>query len=57
MARRMFFSARALMRAGMPAASGTQLRRRLFLRLNAWDLPDERFRERAALAVEEWRPQ
>ena len=37
MACRMFSSARALARAGMPAASGAQIRRQMFLRLYAED--------------------
>ena len=56
MACRMFSSACALVRAGMPAASGAQLRRQLFLRLYSEDLPDDRLREQAVRAVEEWRP-
>jgi hypothetical protein len=56
MACRMFSSARALARAGMPAASGAQLRRQMFLRLYSEDMPDDRIRERAVRAVEGWRP-
>jgi hypothetical protein len=56
MACRMFSSARALVRAGIPATSGAQMRRRMFLRLYAADMPDDRLRERAIRAVEGWRP-
>jgi len=56
MACRMFSSARALARAGMPATSGAQIRRRMFLRLYAADMPDDRLRELAVRAIEEWRP-
>jgi len=56
MACRMFTSARALMRAGMPAASGAQARRQMFLRLYVEDLPGDRLREQAVRAVEAWRP-
>ena len=56
MACRMFSTARALARAGMPAASGAQIRRQLFLRLYAEDLPDDRLREQAIRAVGGWRP-
>ncbi len=56
MACRMFSSARALARAGMPAASGAQIRRQMLLRLYAEDLPDDRLRERAVRAIEGWRP-
>jgi hypothetical protein len=56
MACRMFSSARALARAGMPAASGAQMRRQMFLRLYAADMPDDRFRERAVRAIGGWRP-
>jgi hypothetical protein len=56
MACRMFSSARALMRAGMPAASGAQIRRQMLLRLYAADMPEDRFRERAVRAIEGWRP-
>ena len=56
MACRMFSTARALARAGMPAASGAQMRRQMFLRLYSGDLPDDRLREQAVRAVEEWRP-
>ena len=57
MACRMFSSARALARAGMPAASGAQMRRQMFLRLlYAEDLRDARLREQAVRAVEVWRP-
>jgi len=48
--------ARALMRAGMPAASGAQARRQMFLRLYVEDLPGDRLREQAVRAVEAWRP-
>jgi hypothetical protein len=56
MACRMFSSARALARAGMPAASGAQMRRQMLLRLYAADMPDDRFRERAVRAIGGWRP-
>jgi hypothetical protein len=56
MACRMFSSARALARAGMPVTSGAQIRRRMFLRLYAADMPDDRLRERAVRAIEGWRP-
>ena len=56
MACRMFSTACALARAGMPAASGAQVRRQLFVRLYSEDLPDDRLREQAVRAVEEWRP-
>jgi len=56
MACRMFSSARALARAGMPATSGAQMRRQLFLRLYAADVPDDRLRERAIRTIEGWRP-
>jgi len=56
MACRMFSSARVLARAGMPATSGAQMRRRMFLRLYAGDVPDDRLRERAVRAIERWRP-
>ena len=47
---------RALARAGMPATSGAQMRRRMFLRLYAGDVPDDRLRERAVRVIERWRP-
>ena len=56
MACRMFSSARALARAGMPATSDAQIRRQMFLRLYAEDMPDDRLRERAIRAIEGWRP-
>lgn len=56
MACRMFSSARALARAGMPATSGAQIRRQMFLRLYAADMPDDRLRERVVRAIEGWRP-
>jgi len=56
MACRMFSSARALARAGMPTTSGAQIRRKMFLRLYAADMPDDRLRERAIRAIEGWRP-
>lgn len=56
MACRMFSSARALARAGMPVASGAQIRRQMFLRLYAADMPDDSLRERAIRAIEGWRP-
>jgi hypothetical protein len=56
MACRMFSSARVLARAGMPAASGAQMRRQMFLRLYAADMPDDRFGERAVRAIGGWRP-
>ena len=56
MACRMFSSARALVRAGMPATSGAQIRRQMFLRLYAADMPDDRLRELANRAIEGWRP-
>ena len=56
MACRMFSTARALARAGMPTASGAQMRRQMFLRLYSEDLPDDRLREQAVRAVEGWRP-
>jgi len=56
MACRMFSSARALARAGMPAASGAQARRQMLLRLYAEDLPDDRLREQAIRVIEGWRP-
>jgi len=56
MACRMFSTARALARAGMPAAFGVPARRRMFLRLYAADMPDDRLRERAIRAIEGWRP-
>ena len=56
MACRMFSSARALVRAGMPATSGAQIRRQMFLRLSAADMPDDRLRERAIRVIEGWRP-
>jgi hypothetical protein len=56
MACRMFSSARVLARAGMPATSGAQMRRQMFLRLYAADMPDDRLRERAIRAIEAWRP-
>jgi len=56
MACRMFSSARALVRAGMPATSGAQIRRQMLLRLYAADMPDDRLRERAIGAIEGWRP-
>jgi hypothetical protein len=56
MACRMFSSARALARAGMPATSGAQMRRQMFLRLYAEDMPDDRLRELAIRAIEGWRP-
>ena len=56
MACRMFSSARALARAGMPATSGAQARRQIFLRLYAADMLDDRLRERALRAIEGWRP-
>ncbi len=52
MACRMFSSARALARSGMPATSGAQMRRQLFLRLYAADVPDDRLRERAIRTIE-----
>lgn len=55
MACRMFSSARVLARAGMPAASGTQARRQMLLRLYAADLPDDRLKERTIRAIEGWR--
>ena len=57
MACRMFSSARVLVRAGMPATSGAQIRRQVFLRLYASDMPDDRLRESAVRAIEGWRPQ
>ena len=56
MACRMLSSARALVRAGMPATSGPQIRRQMFLRLYAADMPDDRLREQATSAIEGWRP-
>ena len=56
MACRMFSSARALARAGMPAASNAHIRRQMLLRLYAADMPDDRLRERAIHAIEGWRP-
>ena len=56
MACRMFSSARALMSAGMPSASGAQMRRQMFLRLYAADVPDDGLRERAIRAIGGWRP-
>ena len=56
MACRMFSSARVLARAGMPATSGAQVRRRMFLRLYASDMPDDRLRESAVRGIEGWRP-
>jgi len=56
MACRMFSSARALVRAGMPATSGAQIRRQIFLRLYAADMPDDRLSEQAVRAIEECRP-
>jgi hypothetical protein len=56
MACRMFSSARALARAGMPATSGAQIRRQMLLRLYDADMPDDRLRERAIRAIEGWRP-
>jgi len=56
MACRMFSSARVLARAGLTATSGAQMRRQMFLRLYAADLPDERLREQAVRAIEGWRP-
>jgi len=56
MACRMFSSARVLARAGMPATSAAQIRRQMFLRLYAEDVPDDRLRERAVRAIEGWRP-
>ena len=56
MACRMFSSARALARAGMPAASGAQIRRQMLLRLYDVDMPDDRLREWAIRAIEGWRP-
>ena len=56
MACRMFSSARALVRAGIPATSGAQIRRQMFLRLYAADMPNDRLRERAIRAIEGWRP-
>jgi hypothetical protein len=56
MACRMFCSARVLMSAGMPSASGAQTRRQMLLRLYAADMPDDRLRDRAIRAVEGWRP-
>jgi hypothetical protein len=40
----------------MPVTSGAQIRRRMFLRLYAADMPDDRLRERAVRAIEGWRP-
>jgi len=57
MACRMFSSARALARAGMPATSAAQIRRQMLLRLYAADMPDDRLRERALRVIEECRPQ
>ena len=57
MACRMYSSARALARAGMPATSGAQMRRQMFLRLYAADMPNDRLRESAVRAIEGWRPQ
>ena len=51
MACRMFSSARALARAGMPTTSASQIRRQMFLRLYAADMPDDGLRERAIRAV------
>ena len=51
MACRMFSSARALARAGMPTTSASQIRRQMFLRLYAADVPNDRLRERAIRAV------
>ena len=56
MACRMFSSARVLVRAGMPATSGAQIRRQVFLRLYASDMPDDRLRESAVRAIGGWRP-
>jgi hypothetical protein len=56
MACRMFSSARALVRAGIPATSGAQIRRQMFLRLYAADMPSDRLRERAIRAIEACRP-
>ena len=56
MACRMFSSARALARAGMPTTSGAQARRQMFLRLYAEDMPDNRLRQLAIRAIEGWRP-
>jgi hypothetical protein len=56
MACRMFSSARALARAGMPTTAGAQARRQMFLRLYAADMPDDRLRERAIRAIEGLRP-
>jgi hypothetical protein len=56
MACRMFSSARALARAGMPAASDAQIRRQMFLRLYAADMPDDRLRAWAARVIEGWQP-
>jgi len=52
---RMFSSAPALARAGMPATSGAQIRRQMFPRLYAEDRLDDRLRERAIRAIEGWR--
>ena len=56
MACRMFSSARALVRAGIPATSDAQIRRQVLLRLYAEDLPNDRLREQAIRAIEGWRP-
>ena len=56
MACRMFSSARALARAGMPLAPGAQMRRQVFLRLYAADMPDDRLKARAVRVIEGWQP-
>jgi len=56
MACRMFSSARALARAGMPTTSASQIRRQMFLRLYAADMPDDGLREPVVRAIEGWRP-
>jgi hypothetical protein len=40
----------------MPATFGAQIRRQMFLRLYAADMPDDRLRESAVRAIEGWRP-
>lgn len=56
MACRMFSSARALARAGMPATSSVQIRQQMLLRLYAADMPNDRLRELAIRAIGGWRP-
>lgn len=46
MACEMFTTVRTLMRAGIAAPDEAEMRRRIFRRLYARDIPDEAFRER-----------